>query len=162
MSLSDLASIGTLISSFAVLGSLIYLGLQMRQNARHTRALIHQGRVARIIDTQLHAAEPSQAAAFIAGNGGEPTEAAIRRRAFECYCGAAFISLEDSFDQRSDGLLSDAQFEGFRRGVGWVMSDAGVRVRWQTMRPGYGASPFAVFVDEVIAKLPAAPDAPSP
>ena len=39
MSLSDLASIATVVSSIAVLGSLVYLGYQTRQNARHTRDL---------------------------------------------------------------------------------------------------------------------------
>ena len=48
MSLSDLAAIGSLISGVAVLISLIYLARQMRQNTKHTRALIQQGRVERI------------------------------------------------------------------------------------------------------------------
>lgn len=45
MSLSDLASIATLVSSFAVLVSLIYLALQTRQSARNQRATIQWGRL---------------------------------------------------------------------------------------------------------------------
>ena len=44
MSLSDLASIGSLVSGVAVLVSLIYLSQQTRQNTKHSRALIQQGR----------------------------------------------------------------------------------------------------------------------
>jgi hypothetical protein len=62
MSLSDLASIGTLVSSVAVFVSLIYLGLQMRQNAKHTRALIHQARIDRVVGSQLRSTEPNLAA----------------------------------------------------------------------------------------------------
>jgi len=44
MSLSDLAAIGSLISGVAVLISLIYLSQQIRQNTKHSRAIIQQGR----------------------------------------------------------------------------------------------------------------------
>ena len=43
MSLSDLAALGSFISGFAVLISLIYLGLQVRQSALGQRATAHQG-----------------------------------------------------------------------------------------------------------------------
>ena len=161
MSLSDLASIGTLVSSAAVLVSLIYLGLQMRQNAKHTRALIHQGRIERIIDIQLRTAEPAMAAAVIASSGREPTPEAVRRHQFERYCWATFMSLQDSFDQHAEGLLGDEQFEGFRRGVAGVMSDEGVRDFWRSYGPGLGDSRFAMFVDEVIAGLPQSASGPA-
>jgi hypothetical protein len=45
MTLSDLASLATVLSGAAVLASLIYLAQQTRQNTRHTRALIEQARV---------------------------------------------------------------------------------------------------------------------
>jgi hypothetical protein len=47
MVLSDLASIATAISGLAVTASLIYVGIQTKQNVRHTRALVHQGTAAR-------------------------------------------------------------------------------------------------------------------
>ena len=37
MSLSDLAALGSFVSGFAVLASLIYLALQTRQNVKHKR-----------------------------------------------------------------------------------------------------------------------------
>ena len=42
MTLSDLASIGSLISGVAVLISLIYLALQVRQSDRNQRTLLQQ------------------------------------------------------------------------------------------------------------------------
>lgn len=49
MNLSDVASVATIISSAAVALSLVYLGLQARQNTKHTRALIQAGRVDRLM-----------------------------------------------------------------------------------------------------------------
>jgi hypothetical protein len=42
MSFSDLAAVGSFISGIGVLISLIYLGLQVRQNTRAVRSQIHQ------------------------------------------------------------------------------------------------------------------------
>ena len=58
MKLSDLASIGSLISSAAVLISLVYLALQIRQAERNQRALIHQGRASRMIALMAQIADP--------------------------------------------------------------------------------------------------------
>jgi hypothetical protein len=150
MSLSDLASIGTLASSVAVFVSLIYLGLAMRQNAKHTRALIHQGRIERIMDSQLRAAEPALAAAIIAGNGGEPTPDAILRHQFNIYCWAVFMSMEDTFAQHAEGLIGDEQFKHLRRGLAGAMSQPGVRAFFCARADG---SPFGALVDEVSASL---------
>jgi hypothetical protein len=53
MVLSDVASIATAVSGFAVTASLIYVGIQTQQNVRHTRALIHQGTAARTTNILL-------------------------------------------------------------------------------------------------------------
>ena len=62
MTLSDLASIGSLVSAAAVLVSLIYLGLQVSQTARNQRAAMVNGTSARTSDQllrviQLHNAD---------------------------------------------------------------------------------------------------------
>lgn len=48
--LADIASLASIFSSVAVVASLIYSALQVSQNTKHTRATIHQGRVARAVD----------------------------------------------------------------------------------------------------------------
>jgi len=57
MTLSDLASIGSLVSGIAVLVSLAYLAQQTRQNSKHTRALIQQCRAIQLADMPLRSAE---------------------------------------------------------------------------------------------------------
>ena len=53
MPLSDLASIGSVFSSLAIAVSLIYLGIQTHQAAKHTRALISQGHEGLLSNDQL-------------------------------------------------------------------------------------------------------------
>jgi hypothetical protein len=151
MSLSDLASLGTLASSVAVFLSLIYLGLQMRQNTKHTKALIHQGRIARVVDLQLRAAEPGLAAAIITGNGGAPTPEAILKQQFNQHCWATFMSMEDTFAQSAEGLVGPEQFEGLRRGLVGAMAEPGARAFFLAHADG---SAFGRFIRESAAIAP--------
>ena len=57
MTLSDLASLASIFSSLAVVASLIYVALQVQQNTKHTRATIHQGRIARAVDLAVQASD---------------------------------------------------------------------------------------------------------
>src|SRR5262249_49939347 len=145
---SDLASIGTLASSIAVFVSLIYVGLQMRQNAKHTRALIHQGRVARIVDFQLRCAEPSLSAAIVAGNGLEATQTTVREQQFHWFCLALFMSMEDTFDQNTEGLIGQKQFADLKRGLSGSISEPGLRAFFQSR---VDDSPFGRYIGEIIA-----------
>ena len=86
MSLSDLASLGSFASGVAVTVSLIYLIIQTRQNVRHTRALIQQGATARTTQIALSQTDAANAAAFLAANGVDPTQEAIRRMQFAMMC----------------------------------------------------------------------------
>ena len=61
MSLSDVATIGSLINSAAVVISLVYLGLQVNQAERNQRASIRHGRATRAVDIILAMGEPSLA-----------------------------------------------------------------------------------------------------
>ncbi len=70
MSLNDLSDLGQFISSLAVLGSLIYVAIQIRQTERNQRALILQGRAARIAQTTMVTADPQLATVFAKGLSG--------------------------------------------------------------------------------------------
>jgi hypothetical protein len=58
MTFSDPASVGSFVSALAVLISLIYLALQVRQAERNQRALMQQGRADRVSGYCLKMAEP--------------------------------------------------------------------------------------------------------
>ena len=63
MSLSDLSALGSFVSGIAVLASLIYLILQVRQAERYQKASVQQGRAARLIawSTDIAATEKMEA-----------------------------------------------------------------------------------------------------
>ena len=153
MTLSDFATFSTAISGIAVTASLIYLALQTHQNAKHTRALIHQGRIAGIREISIAGTDADVVAAFIQGNGGTPTSPEIKRMQFQFFFAAMLYGWQDSFSQHESGLLDEDIYLQMRSAVAGAMAQPGSRALWEggLRVPG---TKFAAFVDGIIATLP--------
>jgi hypothetical protein len=123
MTLSDLASIATVISGVAVLGSLIYLGMQTRQNTKHIRALLWQGAADRGVSLNLTLADRDLVAAHLIANGEKPTPEAIADRQFRLQCVAHYIQYEDLFAHRDENLLSEEVFQHFQAAMVSMLAD---------------------------------------
>ena len=152
MSLTDLASIGSFVSGVAVVVSLIYLSLQIRQNTKHSQALIQQGRAARIADTSLRMAHLRNDDAidkcFMGST--DVTDKDVARFLFACR--AIFVSAEDSFFQHEQGLLDDTAFESFQSSVRAGMGAPGLAVAWKMTRAMYEPK-FRTFIERAMGDL---------
>src|SRR5215467_2249418 len=111
MSLSDLASLGSFVSGFAVLMSLLYLALQVRQTKRNQQIAIRHSRATRIVELHLALADLAVADAWLHGSGKPQDITQTELSQFINLCRALFFHFEDSFYQREEGLLNDAAFE---------------------------------------------------
>lgn len=152
MSLSDLASIASIISSVAVAASLLYLGLQAHQNAKHTRALIQAGRIDRLMNQMIGFSDADKCAAYLAGNGQESTPSAIKERQFMMQCLGQTATMLDVFTQHSDGLLSDEQFNGVCGTYRIWLREPGFRQQMIERRALLGSMQpkFSAFVDSLM------------
>ena len=153
MTLTDLASFGSLISALAVAGSLIYLGLQTHQAAKHTRAMILQGRVERVVAHHLAIADSDLVSAWIIENGDTPTAENIRRRQFWLQGMAYDLSWEDTFAQHESGLLGAEQFADFRAHIVTFLKAPALH-RYFSNRPvpARGPTKFHRFIEQVLAE----------
>ncbi len=151
MSLSDLAAVGTFVSGLAVLTSLIYLSLQVRQSERNQQISIRHSRVSRTVELHRSLADPAIAAAWIRGssNASEITQTELTQ--YISLCRAFFFHFEDSFYQRQEGLLNDAAFETVVAGARMLARSPGLRAAWKLARSNFGG-PFLAFMDDVVAK----------
>ncbi|HJW40600.1 MAG TPA: hypothetical protein VJ476_05140 [Rhizomicrobium sp.] len=127
MTLSDFATFSTAISGMAVTASLIYLALQTHQNAKHTKALIQQGRLGAIRELALSCAEPDLASAILTGLRGGSTAEEVKAFQFQSYCGASLYGWQDTFLQYEMGLLDKDIFLQMRSGVTRAMSSPAFR-----------------------------------
>src|SRR5262249_2524350 len=138
MSLSDLASLGSFVSGFAVLASLIYLALQVRQTERNQQISIRHSRVSRIVALHVALADPAVAEAWLHGSGSPEALTPVELSQFINLCRAMFFHFEDSFYQREEGLLNDAAFETVVAGARLLARSPGIRAAWNMARPNFG------------------------
>ena len=150
MSLSDLASLGSLVSGVAVLISLVYLALQVRQTERNQQISIRHSRVSRTVDLHLALADPAVANAWLHGLGSPQEITQTELRQFTNLCRALFFHFEDSFYQREEGLLNDDAFETVVAGARLSARSPGFRAAWRIARPNFGGR-FRDFLDGVVA-----------
>jgi hypothetical protein len=157
MTLSDIASIGSLVSGVAVLISLIYLSIQVKQAERNQRALMQQGRADRVSDNSLRMADPELSDIFRRGRSGDEglDPAELHQFAMLCRCG--FVSGEDSFLQHLSGQLDDAAYHSYVAGVRSMLTSPGLRAMWRMSSQDYGDE-YRKFMDKILRETQAAPE----
>ena len=150
VTLADFATLSTAASGLAVTGSLIYLAMQTHQNAKHTRALIHQGRIAGLRDVFLATADGDVAAAMIVATGGTPTPLKVQKYQFLAISGARIYGWQDTYLQYQNGLLGEDFLLQMRAGAEFVMKDPAAREVWEVYRvPG---TSFTTFMDAIAGR----------
>lgn len=159
MTLSEFATFSTALSGLAVTASLIYLALQTHQSVKHTKALIHQGRVANIMEMTSMLLNPELSALMLSKNGVEPTDEAIKDVQFGAMFSRIRFSWEDTYAQYRNGLLSADSFATTKERIVFNMKQPGIRATWELEK--VRGTEFTAFVDAIIAALPASAAPPS-
>lgn len=161
MTLSDLSSIVGVISGLAVLGSLIYLAQQTRQNAKHTRALIQQSRAVQSTDLPLRWAEDASLVDLIfRGRAGDITFDQVQINRYLMLETSMLWYFEDQFHQHRDGLVAENRFDGSIKTLEATFQTPGFRLAWKQSRFLFG-SQFQSFMDDIMLRTRVAtrPDA---
>src|SRR5215469_14995868 len=105
MSLTAISTIASIVSSFAVAASLVYLALQTHQNAKHTKALVWNAIEDRNVNMPLAMADENLCRAAIIENGGEATPEAVRKRQCALMSAAMLSNYIDYWRQGEMGII---------------------------------------------------------
>jgi hypothetical protein len=153
MSLSDLASIGSLASGVAVLVSLIYLSHQVRQTTKNQRALLQQGRAARSAQILLSIATDEELTDIHRrGSNGDESISAIEQSRFLLIFQALVFGFEDTYFQHREKLLDEAAFQSTDSAMRAAFRLPGYRAGWKMTRNMREPS-FREFVDRMLADV---------
>jgi hypothetical protein len=153
MTLSDFAAIGTMISSVAVLVSLVFLTLQMRQSVKNQQSLMQNGRAQQLSHWLEYIAKPEVNRMIIGGNAGDlDLEEWVR---YNSTTWSILVSYENNFIQHRAGMLDHEQYDATLGSLKFQCSLPGFRANWKIVRPMFG-SRFAAFLDELIRDTPVA------
>jgi hypothetical protein len=155
LSFSDLGSLGALASAVAVLVSLAYLNIQVRQTERNQRALLNQAIATRAVDALRWRTEQPIAALFTRVESGEleftPTEVTQL-----CFMLRITVAMnQDTHLQHAVGLADRLTVEmvkgGLRGHLRWPL----FRAIWAMIRSEFPKETIAL-VDEVLETTPVA------
>lgn len=151
MTLVDWANIAQVVGSLAVIASLIFVGLQVRQNTKATRATALQMNAdywltyfTMLADKQFSDIYSKGALGRVELEGGQFGQ-------FFLLCRATFMGCENQHHQYLSGLLDDDAYRGYEATIReQIAAFPGVRAMWQLVRHAYGTE-FVKFLDKQIA-----------
>lgn len=153
MTLSDLASIGTLISSFAVLISLIYLALQVKVTEKNQRALINQGVLTRTVEMVKWNAEPHISELVTRVFSGDTNFTAEEINRLRLIMRVRLSNFQDAYLQRHLRLGDEITYENAFIGIKQLLAQPVFRSMWKRHRDTY-ASELIETVDGMIRDTP--------
>ncbi len=138
MTLSELSDIGSLASGLGVIASLIFVGLQLRQNTKAVRAAASQAHVNTWHELSTAVIEHADFAQ-IWRLGLEDINAldANQRVRFYANASAIFRFVQGSWLQWRDGHLDDCHWEIAQSVVVLFASQPGMQSYWQMRRMNY-------------------------
>ena len=150
MTLQDLANLGEFIGSVAVVLSLVYLAIQVRQNTASIRTENFARALERVSAMQSLLFENRDLAQLQAQGVLDPSALTrAERLQLTWWLTEAFGAFEFMFHQAKGGALPDEVWARWSATIGWWLSLPGVQAWWQA-RPTPFSGSFTAFVDVLI------------
>ncbi|MFI4970027.1 MAG: hypothetical protein ACHP7D_07455 [Lysobacterales bacterium] len=153
MDISTLVNLASVISSLAVLVSLVYLALQVRQGALHQRSKMDRGRSEQVGAWLQYIAQGDTAPLILRGHAGDPTLSVTECHRYLWSMYPLFLHFEDSYYQHRDGMLGEDQYASILGHLRSQSSTPGFRALWLHIHDRFPAE-FAGFVDSVMRDTP--------
>jgi hypothetical protein len=150
MSLANLTLFASLLSSVAVLVSLIFLGIQIRQSNRNQRSLMQQGRSTRNVDLLSRLSDPKLSELLLRVFRGE-TAMDAEYLVIYGYMASVFWSYEDCFFQSHAGTLDAKSWASDVITLRRLLCNPVYRAVWKAVRSGIGEE-YRAFLDEIAAE----------
>ena len=139
MTLVDLANIGQVVGAFAVVASLVFVGLQVRQNTKATRATALQMNADYWLACFSMLADRRFSEIYSKGALGRVELEAGQFGQFFLLCRATFMGCENQHHQYTAGLLDDDAYRGYEATIReQIAAFPGIRAMWQLVWPTYG------------------------
>ena len=145
MNWSNLATAAEILSSVAVLATLVYLAIQTRQIAQATQA--NSRHMTASLDIQLLLHQADNASTFTHVQDPELTDE--QKVFFDGWLGAFLRARELDWLNYKAGVLDHSTWQSYRGGLVIVMSVPNLRRYWTNFRATLDPN-FATTVDEII------------
>ena len=154
MTLEEMYFVSQIVAAVAIVGSLIFVGIQLRQSERTQRAAMHQGRTQRGMDMALRTTD----ADLVAAMGALIRQDAAVTNGHILQVGgllrAMILNLEDVVWQHKAGLLDTHALDNAVAPVKRLLALPGIRALWQVVRTSYAEETVAVVERLAVTDAP--------
>jgi hypothetical protein len=155
MSFADLGSLGALASAVAVLASLVYLNIQVRQTERNQRALLNQAIATRAVDVLRWRTEEPMAALLTRIESGDVEFTATEITQLTFMLRVTVAMNQDSHLQHAVGLVDLRTVDLVKGGLYGHLRWPIFRAIWSMIRREFPPETVAL-VEGVLAETPLA------
>ena len=139
-------------AAFGVIGSLIFVGFQVRQNSRGLRQAAIQSQTAAYTDMISSYASTSETAEIMWQGMQDPNGlTGASRMRYDIFMNNMFRSTQNVFWQREQGVFDKDLFFGLTKAAVNMMAFKGPRTVWALRRDQYTPA-FQAFMDQMIAE----------
>lgn len=158
LSLGNLALVSEIISSIAVVMSLLILAVQIRENTRVLRGQQHFATNQLLSQISLMFAENEGLAAIsVKARSGVGALNDVERRRFDAALGHVFSTWEYAYYQHANGALDSEVWVGLTADMRAAFVDSqGVVESWRSARGSFGPA-FRQYVDQGLLGEPSVP-----
>lgn len=149
--LETLAYLGEIVGAIAVVVSLIYVAIQVRQNTQAQRTENFSRALDRVAAMQANLSQDSEAAAIMAKGVEDPATLAPRERIqftwgmYELFGAFEFMYLAAKTD-----AIPDEVWQRWSSAVSWWLAFPGIRTWWQ-IRPIPFTDSFSAYIESLLA-----------
>ncbi len=154
MDIMELGAIGELVGGVAVIASLVFVGLQVRQSAEATRqAQAHRALDASADFLEHVSADPERAVLLFQGLNDFATLSEDEQVHFTALFRSCVRRWESIIDQSEAGVLRDSAWEGLRHTMADALTRPGSKEWWPTQERHFNTT-FREFVKRIQAEAP--------
>ena len=155
MTLDQLASIASIIASAAVVVTLVFIGLQLRQNAQLTRMAAAQTSAQLLSENfgrVLESADLAELLVRTRTQDRDETRAPGEYLRVSNFLSASFRHFEVLHTHRRLNIFEEELWQGSKARLWDSLSNPGVRDWWHDCKQSYAPS-FIVFVDDLCVQI---------
>ena len=160
MPLEDAYFISQIVAAIAIVASLIFVGLQLRQSAKMQYAVIEQGRADRTMAAFATWLEPHNAALIdrLMKDDLNLTSGEVLRAHFVFR--SVLVHFEETMLQQKAGLLHEMAWTTTQAAMKFYLQNPGFQALWEMLRPTYSAE-LKTAIEPLIDRSTSPPPLPS-
>ena len=153
MTLQDWGSIGELVGGVAIIVSLLYVGLQIRQGTRATQSATNQAFSAQYSEQILQITREDMRDIFRLGLGGLQKLNEGEQAAFMALIASIMRMWETFYFERRDGRFDSEMYDAWMVQLVDLHGNVGVQEYWSIRKHQFTPT-FVAYLDRMLADVP--------